>query len=522
MSLPIATAQAPTSVDEAIQSLIGPLVDALESAVFYAFPMGDTELPLLVVWLMTGAIFLTAIVGFKPWQDLPHSLRVVRGHFSRHDDPGEVTSFQALATELSGTVGLGNIAGVAVAISAGGPGASLWIIIAGLLGMSVKMAEATLGQKYRRVHDDGTVSGGPMYYLRDGLAARGLPTLGKILAFAFAFGLMIAALGAGNIFQSNQLAAQLIAVTGGESSPLAQSGWLIGLVIAVVVGFVLIGGIRSIARWTSKLTPLMAALYIGCVLVILAVNITQVPTAFGEILTGAFTPDGVAGGVVGVAIIGIQRALFSNAAGVGTAGMAHSVSKNRRPAQEGFVAAWEPFIDSVVICTMTALAVIVTGQYKNVDNAGVGTTTAAFATVSQVFPYLLSVCVVLFAFSTLLSFSYYGRKAAGYVFGGSRLAERVYDVVWVVMIVIGAALSLDTVIRFSDAMFFLLTLPHFIGIYLLAGVIRREILGHREDLRTGKIPVVPVEHRSTIMGNPTSEIPIVQRADREMQEDGRP
>ncbi|MFF0990818.1 alanine/glycine:cation symporter family protein [Kocuria nitroreducens] len=492
-------------VDEALESFFGPLVDVLESIVFFAVPIGEAQLPLLVVWLFGGAVFLTVLVGFKPWRDMPHSLRIIRGHYNRYDDPGQVTSFQALATELSGTVGLGNIAGVAVAISIGGPGASLWIILAGLLGMSVKMAEATLGQKYRRVHTDGTVSGGPMYYLRDGLAARGMPRLGKVLSYAFAIFMMIGALGAGNVFQANQLAAQVTLATGGEDSFFAGSAWLIGLGVAVIAGVVILGGITSIARWTSKLTPLMAMLYLGCVLVILTVNITQLPAAIGLMFSSAFTGEGVTGGLVGVAIIGIQRAVFSNAAGVGTAGLAHSVTKNRRPAQEGFVAAWEPFIDSVVICTLTALAVIVTGQYLNTSGDGVGITTAAFATVNSVFPYLLTVCVVLFAFSTILSYSYYGKKATGYLFGDSRIAERLYDLVWVVMIVVGAAVSLDTVIRFSDAMFFLMTVPNLLGVFLLSGVIRKEIFGHREDLRTGQLPLVAPADRSTIMGNRTPD-----------------
>lgn len=501
------------SVDERLESTFGPLVDTLESIVFFAVPVAGAELPILVVWLLLGGIFLTILVAFKPFRDLPHSLKVVRGHYNRHDDPGQVTSFQALATELSGTVGLGNIAGVAVAISMGGPGASFWIILAGLLGMSIKMAEATLGQKYRRVHADGTVSGGPMYYLRDGLAERGLPRLGKVLAFAFALFMMIGALGAGNVFQSNQLTAQIVLATGGEDSFFANSGWLIGLLVAAIAGAVILGGITSIARWTSKLTPLMAIIYIVSVLIIIGANITHLPQAVSLIFTSAFTGEGVTGGIIGVAIIGIQRALFSNAAGVGSAGLAHSVTKNRRPAQEGFVAAWEPFIDSVVICTMTALAVIITGQYQNSSADGVALTSAAFESVHSFFSHVLTLCVVLFAFSTILSYSYYGKKATGYLFGDNKIAERVYDILWLVMIVVGAAVSLNTVVRFSDAMFFLLTFPNLLGIYLLSGVLRREIFGHREDLRTGEVNVVPPAQRSTIMGGRTASFKATQQSE---------
>lgn len=495
------------SVDETLESVFGPVVGTLESFVFFTVPVAGADLPLLVVWLLAAGVFLTIFLRLKPFRDLRHSIKVIRGHYNRHDDPGQVTSFQALATELSGTVGLGNIAGVAVAITVGGPGASMWIIIAGLLGMSVKMAEATLGQKYRRLHPDGTISGGPMYYLRDGLAERGLPRLGKVLAIAFAVFMMIGAMGAGNVFQANQLTAQVILATGGEDSFLANSAWLVGVVLAAVAGFVILGGLTSIARWTSKLTPLMALVYLGCVIIILAVNITQLPSAISVIFSSAFTGDGVTGGIIGVAIIGIQRALFSNAAGIGTAGLAHAATKNRRPAQEGFVAAWEPFIDSVVICTMTALAITVTGQYQSSSADGVALTTAAFATVNAFFPYVLTVCVVLFAFSTILSYSYYGKKAAGYLFGQSRAAELAYNFAWLIMIVVGAAVSLDTVVRFSDAMLFLLTVPNLLGIFLLRRTLRKEIFGHRENVRTGELKLVPRADRSTIMGNKMPESP---------------
>lgn len=494
-----------TTIDDRMENTFGPIVEFLEEIVFFAVPIGGADLPILVVWLITAGLFLTFWLRIRPFKDLKLSIGVVRGHYSRYSDPGQVTSFQALATELSGTVGLGNIAGVAVAISIGGPGATVWIIIAGILGMAVKMSEATLAQKYRRIHQDGTVSGGPMYYLRDGLASIGRPTLGRILGYTFAACMMIAVMGAGNIFQANQLTAQVINTTGGADSPLAGNGWIIGLIIAVCVGIVIIGGITSIARLTSRMVPFMAIIYVGCVLVILAANYTAIPSSFGIMFTSAFTGEGVSGGVIGVAIIGIQRALFSNAAGVGTAGLAHSASKNRRPAEEGFVAAWEPFIDSVVICTMTALAIIVTESYIGSESDGVALTTEAFATVHDLFTIILTVCIILFGFSTILAFSYYGRKTAGFVFGQSYIAERIYDCVYVVMIVIGASVSLDTVVRFSDVMFFVVTVPNLLGIYFLAKVLRNEIFYLRRGMHTGTIPVVPKSERSTLLGKPQSE-----------------
>lgn len=493
------------SVDESIQNIFGPIVDFLEEIVFFAVPVGGADLPLLIVWLICAGVFLTFWLRIRPFKDFKHSLAIIRGHYSRHSDPGQVTSFQALATELSGTIGLGNIAGVAVAITVGGPGATLWIIIAGLLGMAVKMSEATLAQMFRTVNADGTVSGGPMYYLRDGLKAIGRPKLGKVLGFSFAAGMMIAVMGAGNIFQSNQITAQIINTTGGADSPLAGNGWIVGVILAVIAGVVIVGGITSIARITSRLVPLMAMLYVGCVLVILGANYAAIPESIGLIFSNAFTGEGVSGGIIGVAIIGIQRALFSNAAGVGTAGMAHSATKNKRPAEEGFVAAWEPFIDSVIVCTMTALAIIVTGVYTESDSDGVALTTDAFSTVTTGFTVLLTVSIVLFGFSTILSFSYYGKKTAGYVFGQSRTAERIYDAVYLVMIVVGASVSLDTVVRFSDAMFFLVTVPNLLGIYFLAKVLRREIFEQRTGMHTGTIPTVPLKERSTMLGGQMSE-----------------
>lgn len=489
-----------SSVDQTLEDFFGPFVELLERVVFFGIPLLGAELPLLIVWLLAAGVFLTFWLRIRPLKDLKLSIGIIRGHYSRYRDPGQVTSFQALATELSGTVGLGNIAGVAVAIAIGGPGAILWIMIGGLLGMAIKMSEATLAQKYRRIHEDGTVSGGPMYYLRDGLREIGRPKLGRALGYSFAFCMMIAVMGAGNIFQSNQLTAQVINTTGGEDSPLAGNGWIVGVILAVLVGVVIVGGISSIARITSKIVPVMAIIYLGCVLVILASNYADVPNSLALIFTTAFNPEGVGGGIVGVAIIGIQRALFSNAAGVGTAGLAHSTTKNRRPAEEGFVAAWEPFIDSVVVCTMTALAIIVTGSYNDAESDGVAITSDAFATVGTAFTAVLTACIVLFAFSTILAFSYYGKKTAGFLFGQSRVAERTYDMLYVTMIIIGASVSLDTVVRFSDAMFFIVTVPNLLGIYFLAKVLKKEIEEQRHGMRTGAIPIVPEAERSTMLG----------------------
>ncbi len=467
--------------------------DWLTGLVFYSAEVAGTELPLIVVWLVLAGAFFTVWLGVMQVRGPKLSIDLVRGRYSDPDDAGEVTHFQALATAVSGTVGLGNIAGVAIAISLGGPGATFWMILAGLLGMATKMAECMMGVKYRREHADGTVSGGPMYYLRHGLADRGMPGLGKVLAVLFSLFMVGASVGAGNMFQSNQATAQIVAVTGGESSFLADIPWVVGLVFAVLAGAVIIGGIKSIARVTEKIVPFMAALYVLACIVVLVWNATALPEALGSILSGAFTPEGVAGGAVGALIVGFQRAAFSNEAGLGSASVAHSAVKTKEPATEGFVAMLEPFIDTVVVCTMTALTIVVTGAYTNPEASklgGVALTSDAFQTVLPWFPNVLALAVVLFAFSTMISWSYYGMKATGYLFGDNVVAENAYKVLFLVFTVIGSAAALGPVINFSDSAIFLMSLPNLIGLYIMAPEIRRVIRSYFARVQSGEVKQV--------------------------------
>lgn len=472
-------------------SLLDPItsvLDKITEIVFTSVTVNGVGLPLIVVWLIVAASFFTVYLGFLNIRGFKHAVDLVRGRYSTPEDAGEVSHFQALATAVSGTVGLGNIAGVAVAISLGGPGATFWMILAGFLGMSTKLAECTLGVKYRRERPDGSVSGGPMYYLRDGIAELGLPTLGKFLAGAFAVFCIFGSLGGGNMFQSNQATQQLLDVTGSdtESKPLA---FLIGGIFAIVVGLVIIGGIRSIARVTEKIVPLMAGIYLTACLVVIVGSLGQVPEAFGDIVSGAFAPEGIVGGIVGVLIVGFQRAAFSNEAGVGSASIAHSAVKTKEPATEGHVALLEPFIDTIVICTMTALTIVITGVWDDPsasDVGGVQLTSTAFASVIPWFPNVLALAVVLFAFSTMISWSYYGMKATGYLFGDSQTAENVYKVVFCLFTFLGAGLALESVLGFSDAAIFLMSVPNVIGLYLLARVLKREIDQYRNKVETGE------------------------------------
>jgi len=356
--------------------------------------------------------------------------------------------------------------------------------------MATKMAECMMGVKYRREHADGTVSGGPMYYLRDGLAERGMGGLGKVLAVFFAIFMIGGAVGGGNMFQSNQATAQIVAVTGGEGSFLADNSWIVGVVFAAFAGAVIIGGIKSIARVTEKIVPFMAVLYITACIIVLLANFTAIPEAIGNIFTGAFTPEGVVGGAIGALIVGFQRAAFSNEAGLGSASVAHSAVKTREPATEGFVAMLEPFIDTVVICTMTALTIIITGAYLNPDATelgGVALTSDAFETVLPWFPNVLALAVVLFAFSTMISWSYYGMKATGYLFGDNMVAENVFKVIFLIFTVIGSAAALGPVIDFSDSMIFLMSIPNLIGLYLMAKVVRSVITSYYDRVQSGEV-----------------------------------
>lgn len=479
------------SLDTRIDEAVKPLADAVSGFIFAAFPVAGVDVPFVLVWLIFAATLFTVYFGFINLRAFRHGFELVRGDYSDPTAAGEVTHFQALATALSGTVGLGNIAGVAVAVSLGGPGATFWMILAGLLGMSSKFVECTLGVKYRNEYTDGTVSGGPMYYLSKGLAERSdrLRTLGRVLAVLFAVFCVGGSFGGGNMFQANQSYMQVLAVTGGESSWLAGKGWLFGTIVAMLVGLVVIGGIQGIARVTSKIVPLMAVIYVVAGLTIVLLNAPAVPAALAAIVSGAFSPEGVSGGVVGVLFQGFKRAAFSNEAGIGSAAIAHSAVRTNRPVTEGIVALYEPFVDTVVVCTITALVIIITGTWNpSVDpGQGVALTSAAFESTIPWFPWVLTLAVVLFAFSTMISWSYYGLKAWTYLFGESVVTDAVYKMLFLAFIVIGSSMQLGSVIDFSDAMIFAMAFPNILGIYFLLPVVKRELDAYWSDYRAGRL-----------------------------------
>lgn len=460
------------------------------------------KVPFVLIWLLAGALFFTFYFKFISISGFKHAIDVVRGRFDdpNHKEAGEVSHFQALTAALSGTVGVGNIAGVAIAVSIGGPGATFWMIVAGLLGMSAKFIECTLGTKYRKENADGSVSGGPMYYLSRGLAKRGegIGKVGKVLAVLFAVACIGGSFGGGNMVQINQATKQLISVTGGESSFLAGQSWMFGAVMAVIVGLIIIGGIKSIAKVTDKVVPFMVGIYVLGALFVLGGNLTEIPSAFGKIFAGAFDSGAMYGGVIGVMIQGFKRAAFSNEAGIGSASIAHSAAKTDEPVSEGMVSLLEPFIDTVVICTMTALVIVISGYgsftqesalalAQSGDLQAIELTSSAFSQTIPWFPVVLSVAVILFALSTMISWSYYGLKSWTYLFGESKISDISYKAVFCVFVVIGSAISAQSVFDFGDAMIFAMCFPNVLGLYFLAPEVKNDLADYMKRVKSGEI-----------------------------------
>jgi len=491
------------TIDQKIDNFFKPIADAVGGVIFYPISFGGHEVPLVLIVLVLGALFFTLYFKFANFTLIGTAVKVVKGDYDEFDhhgaDPaegdstpggdifetiavedaeGEVSHFQALTAALSATVGLGNIAGVAVAIAIGGPGATFWMVLAGFLGMASKFVECTLGVKYREVTEDGTVHGGPMYYLSKGLKEKGMGGLGKVLALFFAIMCVGGSFGGGNMFQANQAAAQLIGRFGIESG---SAGFFFGIGMAVIVGVVIIGGIKRIGSVTEKVVPIMAVIYVAAALIIIGMNASFIPQAFGMIFDGAFNTQAALGGVLGVLIVGFQRAAFSNEAGVGSAAIAHSAVKTKYAASEGIVALLEPFIDTVIICTMTALVIIITNidagflVYGSEGVQGVELTATAFDSVIPGFSWVMTIAVVLFAVSTMLSWSYYGLQAWKYLFGRSKAVDIVYKVLFLLFVVIGSSISLGAVIDFSDAMIFAMVFPNVIGLVLLTPVVKVEL-----------------------------------------------
>ncbi|MGB8329528.1 MAG: alanine/glycine:cation symporter family protein [Polyangiales bacterium] len=444
---------------------------------------GDLQLPFIVFWLIAGASFFTLRFGFINLRAFRHAWVVTTGHYDDPNDPGEVTHFQALSSALSATVGLGNIAGVAVAVSVGGPGAVFWMIVAGFLGMSSKFAECTLGQMYRQVDKDGHILGGPMRYLDRGLNELGLPRLGRSLAILFAMMCIGGSFGGGNMFQANQSYAQVADVL-----PIFSGAWgslAYGVLLAFLVGVVIVGGIRRIGQVAGFIVPVMCGIYLVAGFFIIMSNSDQIVPALLKIATEAFSPQAGLGGMLGVLVTGFRRAAFSNEAGVGSASIAHSAAATDEPVREGIVALLEPFIDTILVCTMTGLVVVITGAYESGGEEGVLMTSKAFATVLPWFPKVLSLAVFLFAFSTMISWSYYGERCWTFLFGEQ--LSMIYKVTFLGFVVLGSVLKLGNVIDFSDLMILGMAFPNMLGVFLLSGKISRALRSYWSRFKTGQM-----------------------------------
>lgn len=466
-----------------IEAVFQRIVDVL-NAVFFFRLGGENGIPIIVLWLISGGIFFTLRMGFVNIRAFKHAIDIVRGKYDDDEDEGDVSHFQALAAALSGTVGIGNIAGVAIAIRLGGPGAAFWMTVAGFLGMSSKFAECTLAQKYRIIKPDGTVGGGPMYFLSRGLSRIGMRPLGQGLAILFAILCAIGSLGIGNMFQANQAFAAVSNVL-----PFLESlSWLFGLVLAALVGLVIVGGIKRIGAVAGVLVPAMAVIYTLACLWVIIVNITEVPAAIATIITKAFNPDALAGGVVGAIVIGFQRAVFSNEAGLGSAAIAHSAARTDEPVREGMVALLEPFIDTIFICNLTATVIVLTGIYADpaaADLNGAQLSAAAFEQVIGWFPYVIALAGFLFAFSTMLSWSYYGQQSWSYLFGDKTVIA--YKAIFLACVFVGAVVNLGPVLDFSDIMALVMSFPNLLGCFILSGVVASDLKDYMTRLRSGEM-----------------------------------
>ncbi len=524
--LPLFTfAQEEVGLDQKIDQAFQPVSDFFSAIIFFTLPIGGYDVPFVLILLVASALFFTIYFGFPNIRYFGKAINTVRGKYDAVEAPGnygvektemaidgdipdtirdeseegEVSHFQALATAVSGTVGNGNIAGVALAIALGGPGATFWMIICGFLGMSTKFVECTLGVQYRDVGEDGTVYGGPMYYISKGLKEKGFTTIGKVAAVIFAIFCIGGSFGGGNAAQSNQATIVLKDLMGLEST---SAGAIIGLVLAILVGIIIIGGIKRIASVTEKVVPFMALMYLIACLYIILSNFSFIDDAIGLIISEAFSPTAIGvGSIIGVLLVGFKRAAFSNEAGAGSASIAHSAVKTKYSASEGMVALLEPFIDTVVICTMTALVIIIFnfgGAFEyggdgsgsvlidGISYEGAGITSQAFAKYIPFSDIFLTIAVVLFAVSTMISWSYYGLQSWKYLFGRGKTADIVYKLLFCTFIVIGAAASMKSIWDFSDAMIFAMVFPNMIGLFFLYPVVKKQLNRYLEAIKLTK------------------------------------
>lgn len=469
------------SVDAFMDKHIAPISDFVANLIFFPVSICGNKIPLIIFWILIAGIFFTiyyrgiAVWGFK------HAIDLITkpSHTGAKDgNCGEVSSFQALATALSGTIGIGSIAGVAISISIGGPGAAFWIFAGALLGMSIKFVEATLAVKYRRFNTDGSISGGPMHYIAHGLTRKNMRWLGQPLSVIFAILCIGGGITGGNMIQINQSAHQLLFITGGAGHSFMDGYvWIFGLIVAIVIGLVVMGGIKSIAKVTTVLVPTMCVLYIVSGLIVICAHITNIPSALVLILKEAFHPTAVAGGVFGTIIIGLRRSVQSNEAGTGAAAIVYATAQTKEAVSQGFVALLETFLTGI-LCLFTSFAIIFSGVLENTaigKISGIELASNAFQSVIPFFPYILSLIAILFALSTLISWAYYGQKAWTFLLGEGKKRVMTFNIIYCVFIVIGSVMNVQSVINITDAMMIAMCVPNVIVLYVLAPEVKKDL-----------------------------------------------
>jgi AGCS family alanine or glycine:cation symporter len=477
------------SIDQSINEFFVPIAAKAFEIILYSVPFAGQDVKLLIAGLIGAALFFTLYFGFINIRYFGHAIDIIRGKFDKESDDGQINSWQALMASMSGTIGLGNIAGVAVAVSVGGPGAAFWMIVMGILSMSTKFVEVSLGVKYRekQIQADGSYEmvGGAMYYLKAAFDHYKIPYIGKAIAVFFAICCLLGGIGGGNLFQTNQVFQQVYNITGAEAGFWAEKGWLFGLCFSGLVGIVIIGGIQSIANVSSRLVPLMAGVYMISGFIVIAMNAENIWPAIQSIFYEALTPEAGFGGILGALLVGAQRAAFSNEAGLGTAPIVYAAARAHEPIRQGIASMLGPFIDTVIICATTALVILISGVYEpNGTMEGIALTSRAFEQGISWFPYILAFAVFLFAYSTVITFYYISEKCVTYLFGEGKIIQIMFKIFYCLLTVIGGSVSLSAVIDFTDAAFLSMAIPNLIGLFMLAPLVKKDLKAYLADLKT--------------------------------------
>lgn len=481
------------NLDAVIDSMLSPVADKISGIIFSYITVGEVKVEFLVLLLILAALFFSFRTCFVGFWGFKHALKLITNRYKhtpgeyQRKKKGELSSFQALSATISASAGIGNVAGSAAAVSIGGPGVIFWMIVAGLFSMALKFSEVLLGVKFRQVNADGSISGGPMYYIPVAFRGKYSEKLGNLLAKIYALCCIFAMIGGWNLFQINAMTAQFTEVTGGENSIFANNGWALGLIVAIITWFTIIGGIKAIGKFTSKVTPIMCSLYVLSAFLVCIVNIHHLPDTLVLIIKEAFSPRAMTGGAFACLLWGFRRAMFANESGLGTAPIAFSAVNTNKPVAQAFISMLQPFVDTVIVGVATAFVIVVSKAYLTVDGiAGIELTSKAFGTICPAYPILLTIMASCFVLSTMLCGSYYGLKAWGFLFGNSKLKERTFQALYCICIVAGSAMNFQSIINLSDAVTLFLAVPNLIAVFLLSGVVTKELRRYCERYNIGQ------------------------------------